>query len=568
MTSGIGVTLLWWGNPHSQYQSHGVTRVYRNIVDDFYSATEIGSPAGISYVDRAVEDNTTYYYWIRWESDDGQLGPAVDGHGTETAVDPAKEIARLTQEILNDPLTKELLSPVEPIRLVDPALPQVSVPSPEVELLIGTPVLDAKHAPVVEAGSTLHVGADAVPGNTLRSAASHGGIQIFHGTVADGVGANELTAYLRADAVSYRHTNYSHGLTPRFGAIAPTVHVVQGATAEMIGEAARAVQIINAALPDGWQLKFSPVADSSGSLKPSSGKIVIEFAARENWPSTGSPPAFGVVGSAAWWPEVRTEGTATWPPVFQISTAHAWVDHTRVSGELRMKVLVHEIIHALGRYHPDAARFPGSIMNNPISSYGVPGHILHPLDSEALLAVHGRVEASTPPDSIFSELGPWSSASMHIKGNIPGMDAAFGVALRNGLARPWAYGPVPDSFLADNSALSGTVSWTGRLLGLTPARESVGGAADLSVILETLNGWIDFTGLESWLVNMAPGAVGTGITWGDAALRYTIGVSGNTFVETGGDEGTVTGAFFGPSHEGMGGVLERYDLNATFGGKR
>ena len=36
----------------------------------------------------------------------------------------------------------------------------------------------------------------------------------------------------------------------------------------------------------------------------------------------------------------------------------------------------------------------------------------------------------------------------------------------------------------------------------------------------------------------------------------------------GGDIGEVTGAFFGPRHEGMGGVLERHDLSAAFGGKR
>ena len=39
-------------------------------------------------------------------------------------------------------------------------------------------------------------------------------------------------------------------------------------------------------------------------------------------------------------------------------------------------------------------------------------------------------------------------------------------------------------------------------------------------------------------------------------------------VSAGGDAGTVTGAFFGASHEGMGGVLVRDDLRAGFGGSR
>ena len=60
----------------------------------------------------------------------------------------------------------------------------------------------------------------------------------------------------------------------------------------------------------------------------------------------------------------------------------------------------------------------------------------------------------------------------------------------------------------------------------------------------------------------------SGATWRDGRLTYGIAVRGNTFVQTGGDAGLVTGAFFGPSHEGMGGVLVRDDLSAAFGGKR
>ena len=56
--------------------------------------------------------------------------------------------------------------------------------------------------------------------------------------------------------------------------------------------------------------------------------------------------------------------------------------------------------------------------------------------------------------------------------------------------------------------------------------------------------------------------------WGNGDLQYLLNIRGNTFVQTGGDEGTVTGAFFGPVHEAMGGVLERPDLTAAFGGRR
>ena len=140
--------------------------------------------------------------------------------------------------------------------------------------------------------------------------------------------------------------------------------------------------------------------------------------------------------------------------------------------------------------------------------------------------------------------------------------------MRNGYAEPWVYGYLPDSDLADNPALTGTATWTGALLGFTPNRAPVVGDARLSVGLDTLTGQADFTNLESWAVGQAPGEVGTGEIWGDGDLGYSIAVAGNTFRQTGGDAGILTGAFFGKLHEGMGGVLERDDLTAAFGGRR
>ena len=106
------------------------------------------------------------------------------------------------------------------------------------------------------------------------------------------------------------------------------------------------------------------------------------------------------------------------------------------------------------------------------------------------------------------------------------------------------------------------------LLGFTPTAKVVGATADLAIDLRTLNGQLAFTNLEAWATNAPPGPVGSGTLWGDGDLRYTVGVRGSTFVQSGGDEGTVTGAFFGSSHEAMGGVVERGDLTAGFGGVR
>ena len=184
--------------------------------------------------------------------------------------------------------------------------------------------------------------------------------------------------------------------------------------------------------------------------------------------------------------------------------------------------------------------------------------------------MYGRLAAGTTPERIAEALGPWSDASMHLRGEleIGYREIAFGAALRNGLAQPWAFGPTPDSDLGDNAGLSGSVLWTGRLLGLTPHAETVAGAAEMTVDLPTLSGSLNLTGLEHWPADTAPGAAGSGATWRDGRLSYGIAVRGNTFIQTGGDAGLVTGAFFGPSHEGMGGVLVREDLSAGFGGKR
>ena len=164
----------------------------------------------------------------------------------------------------------------------------------------------------------------------------------------------------------------------------------------------------------------------------------------------------------------------------------------------------------------------------------------------------------------------FSSPPTHVRGALgtEGGEIAFGAALRNGLSQPWALGPTPNSNLEDNTGLSGNVHWSGRLLGFTPRAETVAGAAALTVDLPTLSGSLDFTGLEHWSANAAPGMAGSGAAWRDGHLSYRIAVRGNAFVRTGGDAGKVTGAFLGPGHEGMAGVLVRDDLGAGFGGER
>jgi len=436
----------------------------------------------------------------------------------------------------------------------------------------------ASQAPTVEFLGGLHVGADVgPPAGTLEAAGVHGEARVFHGTVRDGVSAAELTAYLQADAASFGTPAgrdmeiqfFPDGFVFRFGMRPPTLRVVEGTPAQLVDETVRVVQAINAALPRDWQLGFDPGPAPRDSTEPLEGEILVTFAAQDEWPVDSAPPGDENIGLAVPRYTIVPTGDPTTPFRIEIVAGRVWVDPTQTEGLERLGVLAHEIVHLLGRNHVDPTRFPMTLMVAG-GSEELSEHILHPLDREALLAVYSRLKPGVAPDRLSEELGPWSDTSLHVRGAIglSSNEVIFGAALRNGLSQPWAAGPAPQSNLHDNRSLSGSITWSGRLLGLTPSAETVAGAAEATVELATLSGTVDFTALEYWAAEQPPGALGTGTMWHNGDLRYSIQVRGNTFVDTGGDDGTVTGAFFGPGHKGMGGVLVREDLSAGFGGKR
>ena len=423
----------------------------------------------------------------------------------------------------------------------------------------------------------IHIGADAAPDARLAGAGSHGNATIAYGSVTDGVSKERLVSYLQADAAAYTTDINTDGFIRRFGEGPPTVAIVEGATAGMIEETRQAVRILNAALPPHWQLGFS-AQPQPNVLEPGHGALLVEFIPRTLWPGTHPENAVGV---ARYWldavlnpnfdPETAGPEDLGKAQIATISSGRVWIDHTAISGEQRMETLVHELIHTLGRGHADSTDFPLSVMVGEGLSNGKQGHVLQPLDRDALLAVYDRLPPHTLPGEVHTELGPWETTGLQIRGRVRYFDdATFGVTLRNGVAEPWAFGPEPDTALKDNTLLSfrSSATWTGRLLGFTPQTEVVGGQAEMVVDLLDLDGELSFTSLEHWLPRSAPGVIGSGFQWGDGDLRYFISVEENGFVNTGGEEGTVTGAFFGDYHYLMGGTLERADLSAAFGGKR
>ena len=266
--------------------------------------------------------------------------------------------------------------------------------------------------------------------------------------------------------------------------------------------------------------------------------------------------------------------TANAAPSYSIDSAGVLIDHTHdlqrhpdFQHSYILDTLIHEIVHALGRNHPTLEQF---FSQTVMARHPDFTDLIYPLDREALLAVYSRLRPGSTVASLAEDLGPWSDTSVHLLGEFSAAveDVSFGVALRNGLAQPWATGPAPLTNLTDNAAISGSASWSGRLLGFTPEAEPVAGAADLTIALDTLDGDLEFTELEHWTAGRAPGPAESGTMWDDGDLSYAVEVRGNTFTRTAGDEGIVTGAFLGAEHQAMGGTLQRDDLSAAFGGAR
>ena len=143
----------------------------------------------------------------------------------------------------------------------------------------------ARQAPIASLDGLLHVGADvAAPADGLPQVARHGEARVSHGPIADGVGAAELVAYLRADAAGYLDPGEEAdaddqfipgGLVLRFAAAPPTVRVAGATPPALLDETVRVVQAINAALPQDWQLRFGGEFVPSEAMEAADGEILV-----------------------------------------------------------------------------------------------------------------------------------------------------------------------------------------------------------------------------------------------------------------------------------------------------
>ena len=405
--------------------------------------------------------------------------------------------------------------------------------------------IHAKQAPIVFGRSGVQVGADVKPEANLPAVGEHADAAISYGHVRDGISAERVVEYLRE--LYY----FPVSLMRRYQ---PIVRIHTSSDPLYTEYAIRAVQFINQHLPYDMRIQFASepfdwplwISENISVDNLPEGSILVHFTHRESWPQDENTP-HGVLGLT------DTRG----------HKSIVWVDPRETN---LLRTTAHELLHAIGILGHTSLR---SIMNVGRDRSSNPsGHVLFPLDQQALTAAHTLFdeEDNELDDYTVERMGAWTDISTHIRGDLD--DVSFGAAYKNGLPQAWASGPSPTTHLSDNQALSGTVSWVGRLLGFTPQAQAVAGATDLTISLATLRGQIDFTGLEHWSVNATPGPVGSGQTWNDGDLGYSVIVRGNTFTQTGGDAGEVTGAFFGAVHEGMGGVVERSDMSAGFGGTR
>ena len=347
----------------------------------------------------------------------------------------------------------------------------------------------------------------------------------------------------------------------------PTVRFATGISERERAISMYAIALVNRALPYDQHLQLGPDAPAGvawdwerGLPDIPDGQIFIEFV--DGQPNS-SRPGSNAVGHQATIREYDAQ-QGRWEKKHLRASA---VEMSSVFFRGRpdwqvVSVLVHELIHGLGFAGHPGQDFADSIMEN--AWFRLDGS-LPDIDMAALQVLYLRLQESTEPEELSTQsLGTWDDESTDISGDLG--PASFGVRHANNVSVPFTSGPEPSTPLAE-SGLSGTVTWQGNLLGLTPELRTVAGDAAVGVDLATMDGTANFSNLKLFSALVVPTTEG-GTVWGDGTLDYDIRVGSNYLYSTGGDAGVVSGSFYGDNHGYVGGTLERSDLTAAFGGKR
>ncbi len=354
----------------------------------------------------------------------------------------------------------------------------------------------------------------------------------------------------------------------------------------MRGAVYDSVQLVNAVLPDDFQLRISTTFPPDRVVQ---GGILLDFERRAGWAAGGEGPAALLrIGED---PNLDTSYTYIYvdPGDSSVSTRTNRAQ-TRVlvlSKPLRY-VLLQQLLRSLGLEGDLEGDSYASVLTAgvPLSPAGVLG----PYDIEGLNVLYGL---DTPGADVARVLGAWADTSKNIfvelfDTNVINLrqeygGVVFGARYANGRIDAWARAEEPPGQEGEEvelpfrraGSLADNAVWRGYLAGFSPSGDTVRavtGESRLNVDITTRTGQLDFTQLQSW--DAVPG-MGMAQMFLDGELNYQIQVSRESGDEkelsirrVGGDAGVVTGSFLSDNYNAMGGVLSREDLEAGFGGLR
>ena len=402
-------------------------------------------------------------------------------------------------------------------------------------------------------GDTVHIGSDLEPKEALRHLRTLDGINYFMGASRDGVGVERLR-------------NYATDLETRDGTVSPYFsddgfypfrvkpRILLGRgfedlDNEAFGALVESVQILNDALPPEFQIEIAGDYYYGGPLYE--GDIVVAALSPVGIQEQCSRDAVACASNnIPFFADYTRDAVLRIPNDFDASEL-----------AFSRTVVVHELLHALGiRGHVDSIEFPDSVMGTSGDFFPNLGFTIHRIDREVLQIMYMSQRTRT-----YNDWGEWSDTSLHIVGRSEDEAVHFGVALFNGLPQPWARGKLPDSALADNTNLTGSVSWNGQLLGFS-GPSPIAGDVELEVALSSLDDPQDLRFRDIYFFNRFE-SEGDDRWFPTRNLDYEVDIVDNQFTHSS-DDGLIRGVFLGPEHEGMAGTIKRTDLVGAFGGTR
>ena len=362
----------------------------------------------------------------------------------------------------------------------------------------------------------------------------------------------------RSEVVAFMRDALNTGLPVVRHEAAPVLRVAGGTSGRDRQIIEDAVAEVNGYIHPDFRVQYGPDVPAQSRESVPNGEIWIDFAPKDTW-EVQRPE--GVIGHTLYHQKHRD-------PANPALAAHVWIDSAYADenagrNKYTTVLVAHEILHALGVTDHAGANYAfSSTMHKSVilAHTQQPGRLLFRYDRAALEALYG---SSLKTGDQIDDLGPWRTESWE---RLAGEYGPVRFGVDEYWRFPWVEGPMSTG----NLPVTGTATWRGHLLGYS-IDQVVGGRARLALDLESMTGDLDFTELEAWSDSLSftfNAFAGRGATWGDGDLSYTVEATDNTFRNTGGDTGSVEGAFYGAGHKVAAGTLERHDLTAAFGATR